>query len=153
MLLWVLVPLLLIVRENYPFSHFPMYSGMAPGAHYYYLADEQGEALPVKKLFGLSASRMKKVYYAKLNDIADEQGVDAYTLGKEEKLEAARELYTYFSELGAAREKWDQWKSWWEEKPQLLRFMRVDIRRVEGQIEKSTEQVWEGFVREGESNE
>ena len=60
---WLLVmtALCLILRENYPFSNFPMYSSFNNHTYYLYLADAGGEALQTRR-FGLSSSALKKIF-------------------------------------------------------------------------------------------
>jgi len=72
----------LIVEETYPFSDFPMYSSLSPGSHYFYLTDENDQALPVKGLFGISASEMKKMYHSKLTPMAFERSEQTVNASK-----------------------------------------------------------------------
>ncbi len=60
---WLLVMTLLclVLRENYPFSNFPMYSSFSHRTYYLYLTDAQGEAIKTKQ-FGLSTSALKKIF-------------------------------------------------------------------------------------------
>jgi hypothetical protein len=53
--------LCLALRENYPFSHFPMYSSFSRSTYFLYLADEKGTPLPTKR-FGLTSSTLKKIF-------------------------------------------------------------------------------------------
>ena len=49
------------VQENYPFSHFPMYGNPnGKPVDYYFLTDGVGNPLPVRKLMGDTAPRIKK---------------------------------------------------------------------------------------------
>ncbi len=60
---WLLIMALLCLglRENYPFSHFPMYSSFAHRTYLIYLSDRQGEPVRTKE-FGLSSSTLKKIF-------------------------------------------------------------------------------------------
>ena len=60
---WLLVMTLLglALRENYPFSNFPMYSSFASRTYYIYLADANGAAVRTRE-FGLSSSTIKKIF-------------------------------------------------------------------------------------------
>lgn len=49
------------LRENYPFSQFPMYSSFAHRTYYLYLTDAKGAALKTVD-FGLSTSGLKKIF-------------------------------------------------------------------------------------------
>jgi hypothetical protein len=60
---WLLVVLLLclVLQENYPFSHFPMYSSFASHTYLIYLADAEGQPIATPR-FGLSSSALKKIF-------------------------------------------------------------------------------------------
>jgi len=60
---WLLVMLLLglVLRENYPFSHFPMFSSFSSKTYFIYLADPRGRPLRTRQ-FGLSNSTLKKIF-------------------------------------------------------------------------------------------
>ncbi len=125
----VLVAFSLIVEECYPFSDFPMYSSLAPGSHYFHLTDENDQALPIKDLFGVSASEFKKIYHSYLTPIAEklsEQSGDrvkADELGPEEQTTAGDRLLDQM--LPRAEDR-----KWWQENhPTELRLIRTDIHR------------------------
>ena len=51
-----------IVKENYPFSHYAMYSNPRNRPlHFAWLADESGDPLPILWHTGLSTSKMSKI--------------------------------------------------------------------------------------------
>lgn len=60
---WLLVMTILCLglRENYPFSNFPMYSSFNNRTYYLYLTDANGAAIRTKE-FGLSSSALKKIF-------------------------------------------------------------------------------------------
>jgi hypothetical protein len=60
---WLLVMTILCLglRENYPFSNFPMYSSFSHRTYYLYLTDAKGAAIRTKE-FGLSSSALKKIF-------------------------------------------------------------------------------------------
>ena len=62
--LFGLTILCLIIRENYPFSNFPMYSSFAKSSYYIYLADAQGRPLATSR-FGLTTPGVKKIFDSK----------------------------------------------------------------------------------------
>ena len=96
----------LILKENYPISDYPMYSGIAKRTHYFYLADGEGNPIPTRENFGKSASAIKKMHGAHLNDIADERGTQAYELGWDEQVEAGKNLLQQLRERGEKRSYW-----------------------------------------------
>jgi hypothetical protein len=125
----VLVAVCLIVEENYPFSDFPMYSNLSPGSHYFHLTDETDQPLPIKDLFGVSASEFKKIYHSKLTPIAEKlsektgKRVKASDLGPEEQAAAGEQLLEQLMPRTEGR-KW-----WKENQPSELRLIRTDIHR------------------------
>lgn len=59
--LLVMVLLCLGLRENYPFSNFPMYSSFSSKTYFLYLSDADGQPLKTRE-FGLSSSGLKKIF-------------------------------------------------------------------------------------------
>ncbi len=60
--LWLLTLVNLLVEENFPFSHFPMYSSFSRFTYYIYVTNEYDVPIPMKRVFGIEASFLKKVY-------------------------------------------------------------------------------------------
>ena len=56
-----MVLLCLVLRENYPFSHFPMYSSFSNQTYFLYLTDAAGRPISSQR-FGLSNSTLKKIF-------------------------------------------------------------------------------------------
>lgn len=54
----------LALKENYPFSHFPMYGDPEPVASFYYLADGDGRPLPIATLTGKTPPKLGKMLRA-----------------------------------------------------------------------------------------
>ena len=125
----VLIAVCLIVEENYPFSDFPMYSNLSPGSHYFHLTDENDDPLPIKALFGISASEFKKIYHSKLTPMAHElseqrrERIKASELGPTEQANAGDQLLDQLMPRIEGR-KW-----WQENAPTELRLIRTDIHR------------------------
>ena len=59
--LLVMALLCLVLRENYPFSNFPMYSSFSSQTYYVYLTDGARRPLRTKE-FGLLSSGLKKIF-------------------------------------------------------------------------------------------
>ena len=141
--MWAFVAFSLAVKECYPFSHFPMYSNIAPGSHYYYLADENDEPVSIKLGFGMAASSMKKMYHSHLTPMAFERSeeagkqIKASELGPEDQALAGSKLFDYLMPRGANRR-------WWRENhPETLRLYRVDIRREGKELSEETRLIYE----------
>ena len=62
------------VKENYPFTNYPMYSTPGPGPiSYFYLTDAQDNPLPVKVHCGITSPRVKRLFETKLKQVGREQ--------------------------------------------------------------------------------
>jgi len=61
----VMTLLCLWLRENYPFSNFPMFSSFNGHAYLVYLTDAQGTAVSSTR-FGLQTSALKKIFDTRL---------------------------------------------------------------------------------------
>lgn len=137
----VLIAVCLIVEENYPFSDFPMYSNLSPSSHYFHLVDENDEPLPIKALFGISASEFKKIYHSKLTPMAEqlseEKGkrIKASDLGPAEQATAGDQL------LDQLMPRTEDRKWWKENHPAELRLIRTDIHRNDKELTESPQQI------------
>ena len=80
----------LIIKEQYPFSHYPMYSGWSSRTHYFYIADENGP-IQAKSVFKVSVPRIKKLYGGIVDDIED-TGKDYRDFTEADFAEAGRRL-------------------------------------------------------------
>lgn len=58
------------VKENFPFSNYPMYGDPDPVSEYYHLADGEGKALAVRTLTGVTCPQVGKI----LRKYGDERG-------------------------------------------------------------------------------
>ncbi len=101
---WLLIMTLLGLglRENYPFSHFPMFSSFSNRTYFIHLADADGTVLRTRQ-FGLSNSAMKKIFdryrRAELKHFAD-AGSERVPLAE---AAAGQSLLRYLDGLTAAR--------------------------------------------------
>lgn len=58
----VLVIVLFVVKEQFPFSNFPMYSHLDTEAYVVFIADQKGTPLSMDDVFRSGSSTAKKVY-------------------------------------------------------------------------------------------
>lgn len=101
---WLLVMtvLCLALRENYPFSNFPMYSSFNNRTYYLYLTDARGNPIKTRQ-FGLSSSGLKKIFdrYRRQELIRfQKSGSERVRLAEDS---AGRLLLRYLDGLPAAR--------------------------------------------------
>lgn len=92
----VLALFLQVMKENYPFSHYPMYSGLTDNVEYYYLTNAKGEPVPQGIYFGLSTSWTKKMLNTRLNKITGGRNIDSASPA--EISEAGRQTLQYLVE-------------------------------------------------------
>jgi hypothetical protein len=102
--LLVMVLLCLSLRENYPFSNFPMYSSFSRRTYYLYLADAKGQPLQTRD-FGLSSSALKKIFDRSRRlelEHFEQAGTERVALAEEA---AGQSLLRYLDGLSAKRPK------------------------------------------------
>ena len=63
-----------VIREQYPISHFPMYSGFEDRTWFLYFKDADGEPLQAKRAFKNTVARCKKRYGSLRDDYVEETG-------------------------------------------------------------------------------
>ena len=59
----------LVVKENYPFSHYPMYSNFDDQTYYVWLADGEGNPIASEKLTYHRLGKIKKMYNDDLQEV------------------------------------------------------------------------------------
>ena len=64
-----------IVRENFPFSIFPMYSNPSAERMYYTISKEDGIGLPVQTLTGTTSPKIGKIYRTKAEKFSKKNNV------------------------------------------------------------------------------
>ncbi len=135
--MWFIVVFSLIVKESYPFSHFPMYSSIEPESHYFYLANGDDEPLKGKLYFGIAMSNMKKKYHSFLTPLAESlsektgkriKASEVDTAGQEQ---CGQDLIDYLLPRGEKRGHWTR------NKPEVLKLVRVDIRREGNELKET----------------
>jgi hypothetical protein len=65
----VLVVALFVIKEQFPFSNFPMYSNFDSEADVVFIADQNGKALPMDDIFRSGSSTAKKAYKKELGKL------------------------------------------------------------------------------------
>ena len=75
----VVTILCLLIRENFPFSNFPMYGSFSDYSYYVYLSDGRDQPVPVEGITGIRTSRLQKIFGGKLEEVREDleaQGVE-----------------------------------------------------------------------------
>lgn len=76
----------------FPFSNFPMYGGFPDRTHYVYLADAEGNPLPMHDFFGYRTTKIKRIYSNEMRDIykslkaagGEEDEIELHTMTSEQ---------------------------------------------------------------------
>ncbi|MEM9478194.1 MAG: hypothetical protein AAGA58_00885 [Verrucomicrobiota bacterium] len=122
-LAWVVL-FSIAVKENYPFSHFPMYSGFSSRTYFYYF-EQEGEPIEAKRIFKTSIPRSKKLM-GNYKDEVEDARKDAED--EEIEREAAKMLLAYLRETTTQKEKYAEILG----KP--ITVMRKNIEFVDGEF-------------------
>jgi hypothetical protein len=80
---------LFLIKEQFPFSNFPMYSNFDTEADVLFITDQADQPVPMSKVFRTGSAATKKVYKAKLSDICNPRGRDTEQATAEERQQAA----------------------------------------------------------------
>lgn len=85
-----LVLALFVIKEQFPFSNFPMYSRINEEADVTFVTDQNDQPLPLKALFKTSSATSKKMYKKELAAITNPAGRDSDHATAEERAQAGR---------------------------------------------------------------
>lgn len=80
------------VRENFPFSHFPMYSNPSAERMYYTISGEDGIGLPVAELTNITSPKIGKIYRTKAEKLAKKLGIKASGLTEADKTAIGQDI-------------------------------------------------------------
>lgn len=80
----LLVLALFIIKEQFPFSNFPMYSNIDDKADVVFVADQNDKPLPMKALFKTSSGSSKKMLNTEIKKLANPHGRDSADATPEE---------------------------------------------------------------------
>jgi hypothetical protein len=98
---------ILLEDSTYPFSSFPMYSDPDDSENYLYLArrGENGapQPLPVRRLTGMTAPTIKKMYMRYLDDYAKEDDERSNPMSREERAAIGRQILAFYRDQGEKR--------------------------------------------------
>jgi hypothetical protein len=122
------VTISLILKENYPFSHFPMYSSPTAPRSYYMVTDALGQPLPIATLTGVTPPKIGKMHWRK----SQEREAVAGQLGGPDSAsrEAAvgREICELLRQQAVRRG---------QTLPEGVQLYRVEIRYEDGKIKET----------------
>ena len=122
------VTLSLVAKENYPFSHFPMYSSPTAERSYFFIADDSGTPIPVGVLTGLTSAQVGKTYRKKSRERAAEMKKAGNVSRTERDQVVAMEIFQALRVRAANRGK---------DLPEKLQLHMAEIRFADGQIQET----------------
>ena len=116
----------MILKENYPFSHFPMYSDPSPKPlHYSYIADgtgkdgKLGEPIPLLYYSGLTPSALHKSLGHHKGTFEKDKSLDRAQINSR----AGAEVLKYVRRRNAPRQKWGSKRFL----PETIQYVHVAI--------------------------
>ncbi len=93
----------LVVREQFPFSHFPMYSSFGHRTTYVFLADGEGAPLATREVAPVSTPTLKKIYENEVRRETERLGVRRSRLPLDARAAAGRRTLEYLHRLPSFR--------------------------------------------------
>lgn len=89
---------LYVIKEWYPFTHFPMYSRLEPSATVVFVTDQENRPISLKRAFGYASSNAKKSFNARLEKAAAKHGRRWTENHPDDWAEAGKEMLEFFAE-------------------------------------------------------
>jgi hypothetical protein len=86
----VLVLALYLIKEEFPFSNFPMYSNISEEADVTFVTDQNDKPIAMKPLFKTSSGTSKKMYKKELGTLTQKSGRDSDSATPEERAQAGK---------------------------------------------------------------
>lgn len=115
----------LVIKENYPFSNYPMYSNPSPERPYYTIADGDGKPLPIQTKTGITCPKIGKIYRKKAEELGEKLDVNAKELKPEQVQAIGMEIFTQLR-TEAAKLK--------QPMPERLQLVRTYISYKDGKV-------------------
>lgn len=126
----VFCALSLWLRENYPFSHFPMYGNPTPVSQYYHLADGDGKPLPIATLTGKTAPKLGKMLRTYRDERLKAIKPKVKELPKEDWAAICQKVLDYLRQQAAVKHL---------TLPAKMKIMSTEIRYQGGQVVETPE--------------
>ena len=125
----------LLVKENYPFSNYPMYSDPDPFAQVYFLADHEGKPLPLYEMAFVTSPNLGKILRKRQQDRAKALKISVKDLSPEDQASIGKELVSYLRSQSAYLTKSDKL-------PKAVQIMRTTIQFENGEVVERPEVVY-----------
>jgi hypothetical protein len=119
----------LILKETYPFSHFPMFSSPTAPRAYYMVTDSAGQPLPISRLTGVTPPKIGKMHWRKSRQ--GERGIEkAEGQNASRNDEIGREICTMLRDQAVRRG---------QVLPPGIQLFRVEIQYGDGKVTETKE--------------
>lgn len=122
----------LVIKENYPFSNYPMYSDPDPFAHVYFLADQAGKPLPLYEMAFVTSPNLGKILRKRQQDRAKALKISVKDLSPEDQSAIGKDLVAYLRSQSAYLTKSDKL-------PKAVKIMRTTIQFENGEVVERSE--------------
>ncbi|MDB6117095.1 MAG: hypothetical protein JWO08_876 [Verrucomicrobiaceae bacterium] len=126
----VFCALSLQLKENYPFSHFPMYGNPTPVSQYYHLTDGEGKPLPIATLTGKTAPKLGKMLRSYRDERMKEIKPKVKDLSKEDWALVCQKVLDYLRQQAAVKHM---------QLPAKMKIMSTEIRYADGKVVETPE--------------
>jgi hypothetical protein len=124
----IFVVVCLIAKENFPFSHFPMYARPGSERGYFVVTDAEGNPIPVGTLTGITASQVGKAYRKKSKELSLQAPQVAGQSKADRDRAVGMEIFEMLRKQAPKRGK---------NIPEKLQLHLVEIRFEDGQIKET----------------
>ena len=123
----------LIIKDHFPFSHFPMYTSFGRETYYLYITDQNDDVVPVQH-FRMSSTALKKIYRAQV--LQEHPGAKVEHLPPEALQRAGEYALDYLHHRPRRKSLPATFET--------LRLYQVHLWVEEGDVRKSTRLIAEG---------
>lgn len=127
-LMLIAVVISLLIRENYPFSHNPMYSKFDPYTYFLHVTDENDKVLFFRDEFGFSAIRLKKVFSTNFKKVRKDPATANLTREEHWRLAGESTLQQYHRQRRPRIENPTPYET--------LKLVRTDIELGKGKVDE-----------------
>ena len=127
-LMLIAVVISLVVRENYPFSHNPMYSKFDAYTYFLHVTDENDNILFFREEFGDSAIQLKKVFTKNFTKLRKDPATSDLTREEHWRLAGESTLEQYHRNRRPKKDPPTPYKT--------LKLVRTDIQLGKGKVDE-----------------
>ena len=113
------------IRENFPFSNFPMYSNPSAERMYYTISEADGKGLPVATLTGITSPKIGKIYRKKADELSRKIKITPSNFTPDHMQSVGRDILTFLRHEAANKK---------QTLPDRLQLNRIWIGYLDGKV-------------------